>query len=160
MSFQFSHQFHRHWLAAPAMTRRQIKEDLAGIIELLNPDTPLLAWQKKYGIHHTDTTKAEQVGLFDVPEEATTQRQDSVVSNSNFLKQVTQTNEKVQAPEKKQTQPVFEAVSFSQKSQIPIDNKFMAEIETKIDEYLQEQCLQIKSDVMQWLQHELENKAK
>lgn len=178
MAIQFSHQFHRHWLAAPTITRRKIKADLEAIVELLKPETALANWQKQHGIYHTDTSKAEQVGLFDTPEELasteksaktspkttakkTTQQSDIDIQlgQSLFLKSVTAGLAAETTPaEPPQTEIHPKALAThvaNSKATDQSQSDFLQSIEAKIDDYLAFSMKNIKADVMAWVEEEL-----
>lgn len=164
MAFQFSHEFHRNWLAAPKTERNRITNDLKAIVDLLKPETQLTSWLKKHGIYEKNTTAAEQVGLFDQPEvpqsianRDNTSSADTMPTNdlaqtdtlptSEFLKQV--------------TQGLASNIAQHVESH-PHDTPAtqLASLEADIDNYLTAVTSQLKNDMLSLLTHELQKRLK
>lgn len=172
MSFQFSHEFHRNWLAAPQAERQRIMNDLQAIVDLLDPETQLKHWQKQHGIYEKTALAAEQVSLFDAepasettddatdtPETKVTDETDTKPT-SEFLQQVTQgLNTNVELPDQAFEQANTTSHQTSSDSTITLSAEQRLEIEQAFDQRLNEHLTHvvqaINDDMSAWLNEQL-----
>lgn len=158
MAFQFSHEFHRNWLAAPKAERSRIKQDLSAIVDLLKPDTDLSSWQKKHGMYEKNAFMAEQVSLFDQPAEATSQpvNDDLTATNdvtdtsptSDFLKKVFQDTE-ASSPRQVNPMPHADTENTSPSSLSSADiEKITAALQPDIESYIRQAMTELKAEIV------------
>lgn len=171
MSFSFSHQFHRHWLAATKTAREEIKQELKDIIALLEPKAGsgvVAKKQQELDLYSPTgvTQRAEQDNQHHLPEAVLVESADVAVAN--LAKTAAEGADKPQ-PTPPIAQPTTIPITSNNASithspaylnsthgKSLVDNtKWLNDVNRYVDKQIDKKVTELKAELNQWLTQQL-----